>query len=114
MPKLKHPDVDEIPFKTTDAYIPRARIVKAACYSGKRCFTAWRHATILQQAFAPRQWKMIQACQGFVDEFGFWWDRMESAYIAAKAQQINGLPDDRILISEMLWDEDGKPKEMDR
>lgn len=85
-----------------------ARLVRAACYHGNECFTSWRHADALVDFFRPRGLKMTNECQGFVDQYGYWWSRWRSARIALRSGQLLSIPS--ILTSEELWDKDGKPR----
>ncbi len=101
--------IEQIPKSTDDSRIREARIVKAAVICGRYVFTGWRHSGIIVYINDQFGLRTIQEDQGFVDQFGTFYNRYRSARIALRARQIGRLP--HVLTSEDLWDVDGKPRE---
>jgi len=84
-----------------------ARIVRAAVRFGDKVYVGWRHSDIIQHVHALGKGYTTQDDQGFVTQYGYFYDREQSARIALRAKQIKTLPG--VLISEDLWAKDGTP-----
>jgi len=97
---------DTIPFKSGGHPERDARLVKAAVRVDDVVYVGWRHATIMNDQL-PRT-RIDQDQQGFVDQYGNFYNRYRSARIALRAEQIKGIRADSI-ISEELWECDGTP-----
>lgn len=89
------------------------KIVKAAIKFGDRVYVGWRHAYILDYLRNEGHERMSfghQDDQGFINHLGWFFDRQMSAKIASGSRQCTW---DQIkamtLLSEDLWDGDGKP-----
>jgi len=79
---------DTIPFKSGGHPERDARLVKAAVRVDDVVYVGWRHATIMNDQL-PRT-RIDQDQQGFVDQYGNFYNRYRSARIALRAEQIKG------------------------
>lgn len=90
------------------------KIVKAAVKLGDKVYTGWRHADILSHLRHEGHARLSfgsQEDQGFVDNKGWFFDRHQSAKIAAGARQCTwDSIKCKMLLSEDVWDEDGTPR----
>jgi len=79
----------------SDGFVPPAdavpRIIAAACRLGETVFCGARHGdTIMMTQMDAAGMDMIGADQGFIDQWGRFWDRKEAMVIAYTAgQRIN-------------------------
>lgn len=103
------PIIEVVPLKLADRPSHRVQLIRAACRSGDLCFIGWRHSDISQYGMAPRGLYMDQDCQGFYCSEGYWWDRRMSGIIAARVRQGGLMEVPELLVSEMLWDNQGRP-----
>ncbi len=103
---------DLIPFKSLPEDVfppPDARILKAAVrFNGFAC-VGWRHSEIIKHLHSLGKGYTTQEDQGFVDQFGNFYNRKHAAGIALYARQISRVPP--VLTSEDLWDVNGVPRD---
>jgi len=104
--------IEKIPLKITTEPRRRVRIAKAAIRHGEDVYTGWRHSDILSHMryIGLERLSCSGAEQGFVDEDGFFYERYMSAKIAGRCGQITSIKHGT-LMSEELWDNDGKPND---
>ncbi len=101
----------KIPFKKVETPSDDARITWSAMRYGDVVYTHVRHSYALWAIAELKVYDRItlgKADQGFVDQYGNYFDRETSAKIAFKAKQI---PESKeILFSEDIWHNDGSSK----
>lgn len=94
----------------TDRPDRESRLVKAAVRTSEWVYTGWRHSAIIRHMAEQGHLNAAQDEQGFVCQFGYFYNRYRAARIALRARQIAGIPP--MLTSEDLWDDDGTPREV--
>ena len=98
-----------LPLRTAHLPPRGARLVAAAVVCGDTVHTDWRHSLVIATVVRARIVPRVGAdAQGFVDQHGHYYDRSMAAIVALRAGQIAALPG--VLLSEDLWDIDGKPR----
>jgi hypothetical protein len=88
-------------------YRSEAQLVKAAIRLGDVVYTGWRHGEILQFMHGAGCAKPAMDDQGFIDERGDFYDRLSAAALLhSRGHPLRQSP----LLSEDLWDNDGKSR----
>lgn len=100
--------LEKIPFKEVKIPNEDARITKSALRYNDVVFTHVRHSYALHAVKDLNIYDRItcgSAKQGFVDQYGNFYDREVAAQIAFKAKQIQTIKIE--LFSEDIWHNDG-------
>ena len=104
------------PYKTAQPPPADAKLVYAAVRMGEVVYVGWRHSDAIQAIIADRgkadrlhiaSTVNQEDNQGFLDQYGNYYNRFQSARIAYKAKQIKKI--NGTLFSEELWDVFGEP-----
>lgn len=101
--------LEKIHYKTVETPSEDARIVRSALRYADCVYTHVRHSYALHEVAALKVYDRItcgQADQGFVDQYGNYFDRKTSLQIAIKAKQtpVSGR---NLLFSEDIFNNDG-------